>query len=406
MHEPGEGTVPGRASVLAAALVVALVAGGGTVYNAWDDVAAAWDPDWLTAWDRRHCDALAALPDAAPAAAPLRVARPSCSGLGDRLSVSLTAAAGAAVLHRPLFVRWCLGEDTRRYSLQDVTAAIDLPPRLYYVPGGCFERVTGAATDILFDDTDLPAAGGFDGVYTLAARTMRLPAAADAPANATTRRLPVGDEAFTDAWRHAVAPYVKVRSAPLVPAFLAGVQPPTPRVRTPFVVLHVRQGDKLAHEGVRPVEEDSSQTCTHAALSAAARAGWHVELVSDDAAAVRGVRQSHPWVTYRPLRHATPFASLMHDLQLLLAADAIIQHSPHGWSALSSLAAMLRGTPLLNTWVVRPGTLHRVMEFAAMGGPVPEFHTCAADSVDADLQAFVAAVASVTSSRRRLLPVL
>ena len=44
-------------------------------------------------------------------------------------------------------------------------------------------------------------------------------------------------------------------------------------------------------------------------------------------------------------------ANRLCDFAVLLNATAIIQHATNAWSSYSSVPAMIRGIPLLNTWI-------------------------------------------------------
>ena len=66
--------------------------------------------------------------------------------------------------------------------------------------------------------------------------------------------------------------------------------------------------------------------------------------------------------------------SALADMQLLLGASGIIQHASEGWSAYSSVPAMAKSIPLINTY---NGPGHRYKVFAHYGTVPPEFHTCA-----------------------------
>jgi hypothetical protein len=44
-------------------------------------------------------------------------------------------------------------------------------------------------------------------------------------------------------------------------------------------------------------------------------------------------------------------ANRLCDFAVLLNATAIIQHATNAWSSYSSVPAMMRGIPLLNTWI-------------------------------------------------------
>ena len=72
--------------------------------------------------------------------------------------------------------------------------------------------------------------------------------------------------------------------------------------------------------------------------------------------------------------------SAFQDLALALSATAIVQHSATGWSSYTSVPAMARGIPLMNTY---DGQNHRFDLFAKYGEVPREFHSCRTKGVDA-----------------------
>jgi hypothetical protein len=54
---------------------------------------------------------------------------------------------------------------------------------------------------------------------------------------------------------------------------------------------------------------------------------------------------------FRLRRPTKRYEALMHDFNVLLGATGIIQHAKNSWSSYSSVAAMMNGIPLLNTWI-------------------------------------------------------
>ena len=60
-------------------------------------------------------------------------------------------------------------------------------------------------------------------------------------------------------------------------------------------------------------------------------------------------------------------------MQLALNAAAIVQHALDGWSSFSSVPAMAKSIPLINTFY---GREHRHTLFAHHNGLPEEFHTC------------------------------
>ena len=111
-----------------------------------------------------------------------------------------------------------------------------------------------------------------------------------------------------------------------------------------FVVLHFRGGDKT---------EPLSHFNTVEVLR---RIPDHVPVVvvTDDDNLLDAVLSiAAPYAAkitrLRPL--PDELANRMRDFAVLLNATGIIQHSKNGWSSYSSVPAMIRGIPLLNTWL-------------------------------------------------------
>jgi hypothetical protein len=61
------------------------------------------------------------------------------------------------------------------------------------------------------------------------------------------------------------------------------------------------------------------------------------------------------------------------DMQLALGAAAIVQHASEGWSSYTSVPAMAKEIPLINTY---KGMRHRYSFFTQYGDLPPEFYSC------------------------------
>ena len=79
------------------------------------------------------------------------------------------------------------------------------------------------------------------------------------------------------------------------------------------------------------------------------------------------------WLRGLPSIEIVHLGNAFTDLQLLLDAAGIVQHSVFGWSAYSSVPAMARSIPLISTY---QGPEHRYGIFAQHGNVPEEFHTC------------------------------
>ena len=103
--------------------------------------------------------------------------------------------------------------------------------------------------------------------------------------------------------------------------------------------------------------------------------------ISDDDALLARIIKNVSNVTVIMAPHAMDrYEKMMMDFRALLGASGIIQHASHGWSSYSSVAAMSRGIPLLNTWI-GPGEnrdamyLGTLAGFARTGGCPPELRS-------------------------------
>ena len=168
------------------------------------DAAAAMllEFEW---YSRRACAAAAAAAEGSRPR-PWKYDRLICNGLGDRLAVLLTVAAFAHATGSDVHAPWCEGTPTsnatatstredRSYPLAELRRHFHLPPNLHLVaaadpaqfaqrlraqrlaPSPTTAHSPGADTadpdPILYDGNELPSSGAFDGVYTLAHRTMQ-----------------------------------------------------------------------------------------------------------------------------------------------------------------------------------------------------------------------------------------
>ena len=268
--------------------------------------------------------------------------RTICSGLGDRLGALLTVAALARISNVDVEMEWCDGDLSRvygnvrahipewhgfNYSRVEFLDAFGVPSNIRLVD----KFTERGRPSVSYVGGELPAEEARDQVYTLASRTTHL-------------HKPAHHDDF-------------VRAYHVVGAQLAPRQPTTHG----YVVLHVRAPGKNSY-APRYVR-DPGLFCTRRILSAILRRDYPVILISDDLAFAQEAVAPH----VLPIANGTAF----EDMALLLGALGIVQHSPTGYSSYSSVPAMARGIPLINTY---KGEDHRYRLFDELPS---EFHTCA-----------------------------
>jgi hypothetical protein len=271
------------------------------------------------------------------------------------MSVYLTVAAAAAAVGADVFVYWHDNPNDpaqpmhARMAYEAVRRSLRWPPNMHVLSESQFQRQTRHMPAIEYNAPGLLVSyHAFDGVYTTAWKTFRLPDTLP----------PLSRDIFERAYR-SVARDTSVTC----PA-----QSCEPASATKFLVLHFRGSDKNAP----PAEFNTAEVLR--------RLPAHVPVVvvTDDHTQLHELLSAAaPYVA-----NVTMFCPIhdeavkrLCDFALLLNASGIIQHSTNAWSSYSSVPAMMRGIPLLNTWIgraeLRPhntssvGLLH---SFAENGG--------------------------------------
>ena len=250
------------------------------------------------------------------------------TGFGDRISVLLNVAAAAATVNAHVFVWWHEGRKERAYhadmSLAEVNMRIIWPSNLHVLSREEFDRKTYHLPEIEYNAQGLLASDrAFDGVYTTAWKTMRLP----------TGFPRLERDSFENSFR-SVCKQLQIKNT---------FQHRIPDI--PYTVLHIRGGDK---------ESPKSEFNTNLVLGKLNTQTLLV--VTDDVAYMQNILSDRRNNSLRVLKISTTpnisdkYDALFLDFSILLGAQAIIQHSPNAWSALSNIASMISQIPLMNTW--------------------------------------------------------
>jgi hypothetical protein len=138
-----------------------------------------------------------------------------------------------------------------------------------------------------------------------------------------------------------------------------------------YIVLHMRGPDNntyQSHEGSHdPLDETY---CTRKVLKRLLKSipQAHFRVVTNNADWVKKFIQ-HPSLLI------VENAAVYNDFALLIGAKAVVQHTMHGWSAFSSVPAMIGRIPLITT-LKRHIQHHRLGWFENYGGIPDEFHDC------------------------------
>ena len=261
----------------------------------------------------------------------LKYSRRLPTGFGDRMSVYLTVAAAAATVGADVYVYWYDNPDDRgqpthaRIAYESVRPFVHWPANLHVLRDRDFQQRTRNMSAIEYNSPGLLVSyHAFDGVYSTAWKTVRLPG--------TLSQL--DRDAFEVSYRKvARETSVYCPSHEWEPVNVSK-----------FVVLHFRGGDKST-----PLSEFNTADVLR-------RIPGHVPVVvvtDDDNRFNEMLAAAAPYAATitRVSQLPDESANRLRDFAVLLNATGIIQHSTNAWSSYSSVPAMIRGIPLLNTWI-------------------------------------------------------
>jgi hypothetical protein len=268
------------------------------------------------------------------------------SGLGDRFGNYLSVAALARALGTICHIYWANNEAAsgRTYSVDLVRKYVRFPENIViyedaeHARDSCMafgaDPPTQEFVEIVYTDNELPATNAYDCVYTLAHRALSVPGYRIDGSSMELAFRSVGHEWSVHA-DHAI-----VRS-------------------DPYIALHLRGGDKARSHDVLERE-----FATDPLLGLLPR-DLDVVVVTDDLDLLDHYRRRHPFLHYSSRPRGAEDADFA-DMVTLMNASAIIQHSYAGWSAFSSVIAMAKQIPLINTYIGRDDNL--LLDFRRQGG--------------------------------------
>jgi hypothetical protein len=268
------------------------------------------------------------------------------SGLGDRFGNYLCAAALARALGTVCHIYWANNFELsgRTYCVDLVRKYVRLPENIFiyddaeHARDSCMafgaDEPTQEFVEIVYTGNELPATNAYDCVYTLAHRALSVPGYS------------VDDSGMESAFR-SVGHEWSVHADRAFPG------------SAPYIAVHLRGGDKsVSHSSLE------SEFATDRLLRLLPR-DIDVVVVTDDSELLDHYRSRHPFLRYSSRPRGAEDADFV-DMVTLMNASAIIQHSYAGWSAFSSVIAMAKGIPLINTYIGRGDNL--LLDFRRHGG--------------------------------------
>lgn len=281
---------------------------------------------------------------------------PVCTGLGDRLGMVLTLSALAilhnsscvvhmewctepqrAVLSNPQFMKWIPGWTGYDFPLLKLQTVLALPKNILLYPSGQDPK---SFDNVVREGGELPGWGAVALTSTMYCRAMSV-------IPDPSRK----QEMWTA--RECEAAYRKAGSQ-LLPARQT-------EQGLPYILIHFRSGDSNTEA------RDERPFCTRAVLQALHAEKVYMKVISNNHSF------SMQWMRGMPSVHLVHSSSAFQDVLLALSAVAIVQHASTGWSSYTSVPAMARGVPLINTFT---GSNHRFDLFKRQGEVPREFYMC------------------------------
>jgi len=284
--------------------------------------------------------------------------RTSCTGLGDRLALAISLSALARLNNNAtILAEWCtspqrvllaspyifqfipgwVGYD---FPLLTVLDHISLPSNIQYFDSN--NRTVLPLHDLVTMGHDAPAEEGIEGVSTLYWKALKLD---DLHIDPSRYR-----QAYLDAGKEITVKYPKEFNT--IP---------------PYVLVHVRCPDRNSYT------HNQRNLCTKRVIRKLTQRGLRLRLISNNMSMALRVLDDMPFwneylddITYQD-------ESALQDMKLVLGATAIVQHAPGGWSSYTSVPAMAKEIPLINT---ASGLNHRFDYFEQFGELPPELYTC------------------------------
>lgn len=277
---------------------------------------------------------------------------PICTGLGDRLGVIIALSALASlhnssyVVHmewctqperaavgNPQFMRWIPSWTGYDFPLETLHATLSLPGNIRLYESG---HVPNALHGLVREQGSIPAWGAIFQTSTLFCKAVSM--------GARVRDWSTSEceMAYKKAGDHVQA-----------------VNPS--KESLPYILVHFRSGDSNTEA------RDERPFCTQDVLRELHAAGVYMKAISNNHSF------SMQWLRGLPSMHLVHSKSVFQDVSLALSATAIVQHASTGWSSYTSVPAMMRGIPLINTFT---GQGHRFEHFRRHGEVPREFHAC------------------------------
>jgi hypothetical protein len=244
----------------------------------------------------------------------LKFSRNVFSGLGDRFSILLCLAAFANVTNTDIYTYWYEGiphnnNRHRFYSLSTIKKYVKFPKKLHILSKKEFDNITFNMEDI---DSSYSSILDYNVcLYTDGFKMFK-------------EKYNINKETFISSYKKIISDFdINIDTGIIIE----------------YIVVHLRGEDKI--DNIK----------NYKTIKIIKNISLPLIFISNDNNLKSKITKyvSNIYLQKNITKKSSTYKSL-YDFKLMLNSNGIVQHSPKSWSAFSSVAAMLRNIPLINTY--------------------------------------------------------
>lgn len=243
----------------------------------------------------------------------LKFSRSVFSGLGDRFSILLCLAAFANLTNTDIYTYWYEeiphnNNKHRFYPLSTIKKYVKFPNNLHILSKKEFDKIT-----FNMEDVDSGYSSIFDYNVCLYTDGFKM----------FKEKYNITKETFISSYKKIISDFdINIDTG----------------INTKYVVVHLRGEDKIDNiKNYKTIEIIKNISLPLIFIS------------NDNNLKSKIIKHTKNICLQKNITKKSSTYKSLYDFKLMLNSTGIIQHSPRSWSAFSSIAAMVRNIPLINT---------------------------------------------------------
>lgn len=276
-----------------------------------------------------------------------------CQSAGNRLGELINLATLAKIDNVNIHYQWCNEEDkgAQRFYHDDKNMSMDEFLKRFSMPQELHIRQTFTRQHhdhqyrVKYEGLEIPSALGFNYMYTTAHRTTKV------------KNDMVDKNEYLKAYRDVSRPIVEIAVK-------------KHQIERPYIVLHMNEVNEKVHKPMHGIYDHFKTFCTLDVLKEIKSKLKNKNII--------GLSNNISWMQNMLGENHDIHIIDVSDydkMQYIMSANAVVQHSIYGWSALSSVPALMAQIPLLTTYSPKMH-LHRYNLVKKFGSIPTEFYDC------------------------------